>query len=57
MLCPPNVPLSRWRGFAAAPHRGAATSKTVPIGFSGVLGGNRYSLLGVSIVGWFGWLG
>ena len=36
--CPANVPLSRWRGFAAAPHRGDATSKAVPIGFSGVLG-------------------
>lgn len=37
--CPPNVPLSCWRGFAAAPHRGGATSKAVPISFSGVLGG------------------
>ena len=37
--CPANVPLSCWRGFAAAPHRGAATSKAVPISFSGVLAG------------------
>ena len=36
---PANVPLSCWRGFAAAPHRGAATSKAVPISFSGVLAG------------------
>ena len=37
--CPANVPLSCWRGFAAAPHRGGATSKAVPISFSGVLAG------------------
>ena len=36
---PANVPLSCWRGFAAAPHRGGATSKAVPISFSGVLAG------------------
>ena len=37
--CPANVPLSCWRGLAASPHRGDATSKAVPISFSGVLAG------------------